>query len=90
MVKHTLKAGSCTSVFVKILFCLLVSLSLVSNSMAGVWMGGSKSDDEPGVYGVQGVYDSTNIPGARHNSMAWVRRAMSVRPAMTGSFPAKP
>jgi N-acetylneuraminic acid mutarotase len=71
MVKHTLKAGCCTSAFGTILFYLFVSLSLVSNSMASVWVGGSKSEGKFGAYGIQGVYDSMNNPGARYHSTIW-------------------
>lgn len=50
-----------------------------SNGNAGVWtwMGGSNSIPsyplaaQPGVYGVQGVSDSTNVPGARFSSTSW-------------------
>jgi len=74
MVKHTLKAGCCTSAFGAILFYLFVSLSLVSNSMASVCVGGSKTDDKFGAYGIQGVYDSMNNPGARRTAQyGWTR-----------------
>lgn len=34
------------------------------------WMGGSNTDNATGVYGIQGVESTTNIPGARNNAVA--------------------
>lgn len=35
------------------------------------WMGGSKTQQQPGVYGTKGVASSSNIPGARYGASSW-------------------
>jgi hypothetical protein len=35
------------------------------------WMGGSDTTDQPGTYGVQGVADPANAPGARYAAVSW-------------------
>jgi N-acetylneuraminic acid mutarotase len=36
-----------------------------------VWISGSSVVDQPGVYGTQGIASTTNVPGARLESMGW-------------------
>jgi hypothetical protein len=36
------------------------------------WMGGSKIQQQPGVYGTQGVPAASNIPGARYGAYNWM------------------
>jgi hypothetical protein len=36
------------------------------------WMGGSKKQNQPGVYGTKGTPAATNIPGARENFVNWI------------------
>lgn len=42
-----------------------------SFSAAATWVGGSSTPGASGVYGVQGVAASTNIPGARDGGVTW-------------------
>ncbi|MGD0227411.1 MAG: galactose oxidase [Terriglobia bacterium] len=35
------------------------------------WMDGSETTDQPGTYGVQGVADPANAPGARYAAVSW-------------------
>jgi N-acetylneuraminic acid mutarotase len=35
------------------------------------WMGGSKTGEQPGVYGTRGKASATNMPGARESAAAW-------------------
>jgi N-acetylneuraminic acid mutarotase len=35
------------------------------------WMGGSSADNQPGVYGTQGVYAAGNVPGSRDSAVSW-------------------
>jgi N-acetylneuraminic acid mutarotase len=37
-----------------------------------IWISGSTTVNQPGVYGKQGVADSANIPGARTDSISWM------------------
>ena len=36
------------------------------------WVSGSSTDNQPGVYGTQGVAASTNVPGSRQQSASWI------------------
>ena len=39
------------------------------------WMSGSKTRDQVGIYGIKGIPDAANVPGARSNSVAWAGSA---------------
>ena len=41
------------------------------NDSTWTWMGGSKSVNQPGVYGEKDTPDTDNCPGARYGSMGW-------------------
>ncbi len=34
-------------------------------------MSGSDTDDQPGVYGTQGIAAASNVPGGRENAVSW-------------------
>src|SRR5262249_13615844 len=40
-----------------------------SNSWS--WVGGTNTSNAVGIYGVQGVSNSTNRPGSRYNGVTW-------------------
>lgn len=37
-----------------------------------VWMSGSNSVNQPGIYGTQGTDDPSNVPGARQEAVSWI------------------
>ena len=41
------------------------------NDNTWTWISGSNTPDQPGIYGEQGIADTTNIPGSRHSGVAW-------------------
>jgi len=65
---------SCTLGVTVLLLCgclQTISAQYSSSDLAWAWLEGGKSMYEPGVYGVLGVADSANVPGARYGASAW-------------------
>jgi len=56
-----------------LLLCLsnLISTAQITTSTQWTWVKGDNTLDMPGVYGVQGVYDILNKPGARDGAISW-------------------
>src|ERR1700733_287906 len=52
---------------------LLVTFSSCANAQnrQWAWMGGSNSQNQPGVYGTLGTPAAGNIPGSRSNAITW-------------------
>jgi hypothetical protein len=50
---------------------LLAVLILCSSSHAAVWISGSDTINQPGVYGTKGIPHPANYPGARYVSTIW-------------------
>ena len=46
-------------------------LILATTAHASVWVSGSNTINQPGVYGAKGTPDPNNIPGSRYESIAW-------------------
>jgi hypothetical protein len=42
------------------------------NGSKWTWVSGSKSTSHNGVYGIKGVADANNVPGARYGGISWV------------------
>ena len=42
------------------------------NGKNWIWVSGDSTRDKSGVYGIKGVAESTNKPGARHGSVSWI------------------
>lgn len=43
-----------------------------ATSLQWTWVSGSTATDQAGIYGTQGTPAPSNIPGARHNAVAWL------------------
>ena len=52
-------------------FVLTLVLFFAVTVQAAVWVSGSKLILQPGVYGTKGEPNSSNVPGARYDSISW-------------------
>ncbi len=50
---------------------IFICLNLQSQAPTYVWMAGSQTSNQPGVYGTKGVSSIDNTPGARYNHASW-------------------
>ncbi len=56
------------------IWCLLVSVNL--NAQNWTWLTGSNTTvNTPGIYGIQGVSNSLNTPGAKYGGAGWVDKS---------------
>ncbi len=53
------------------IFLLTVIYCFTISSNAAVWVSGSNTTDQAGVYGTKGVPSPSNVPGARDRSVSW-------------------
>jgi hypothetical protein len=37
-----------------------------------VWVSGSNTTNQNGIYGEKGIPDSSNVPGGRYHSVSWI------------------
>jgi hypothetical protein len=54
-----------------IVFCFTAVYCFTAISDAAVWVSGSNTADQVGVYGTKGVASSSNVPGGRVGSVSW-------------------
>ena len=43
----------------------------ISNN-AWTWISGNNTINQNGIYGIQGISSSNNIPGSRYSSISWI------------------
>jgi len=49
-----------------------VTLYAVWTPGSWIWVSGSSSRNQPGVYGTQGVAAGSNVPGSRYSAISWI------------------
>ena len=57
--------------FKQLLLLTVISI-LVAATEASVWVSGSDTINQLGVYGTKGRADASNVPGARRSSISWI------------------
>lgn len=56
----------------KSLILLIVIGVFVTTAQSAVWVSGSNSVGQTGIYGIKGISDTNNVPGARWGGVSWI------------------
>jgi Cys-rich repeat protein len=67
-----MKRGTVAAVVAAVSLAVLLMPGLLRAELGEwAWMGGSHQINQAGVYGIKGVPDAANVPGARRGSISW-------------------